>query len=392
MSKTRIGSLGKIKMAQSNNTGITTMMSLAASSASTKAAETAMPKVKVGLFLDRGCFGNGTLRWARLLANSPQLELTLLDGKDIRYMNLSELQVLVFPGGGGSWQIDSMGPAGFDRVRKFVDDGGGYLGICAGSYNAMNRPGRFKFLPYDFIDDANGRLADLLVEVTDDGSKLLGLKVGRRIVCYDGGNVMRPTAPTGKGDSRILVTFKSCVSEHGRAPYNFMDTPAVVFGQYGKGKVVACSFHPELYESTNCIAMGCIHALTGVQPVVQYPKKDVRPLRVGFLSAACVGPKPARELLELDKISALDVDIFSIHEINDGRLRHYDMVVMPDGHEPSYKDMMDREFNKNQLQDFLERGGRIVAAGNGGKYLPEHDNIQVLPAGESLVNACLSLK
>ena len=68
------------------------------------------------------------------------------------------------------------------------------------------------------------------------------------------------------------------------------------------------------------------------------------------------------------------------------------MVVMPDGHEPSYKDMMDREFNKNQLQDFLERGGRIVAAGNGGKFLPEHDNIQVLPAGESLVNACLSLK
>ena len=46
-------------------------------------------KVKVGLFLDKGCFGNGTLLWARLLANSPQLELTLLDGQDVRYGKLS---------------------------------------------------------------------------------------------------------------------------------------------------------------------------------------------------------------------------------------------------------------------------------------------------------------
>ena len=373
-------------MVQSMNIAITAMMSLAASSASAKAAEVAASKVKVGLFLDKGCFGNGTLMWARLLANSPQLELTLLDGQDVRYGKLSEVQLLVCPGGGGSRQIDSMGPIGFERVKKFVDDGGGYLGVCAGSYNAMNRPNRFAFLPYDYVDDANGRLADLLVEVTDAGSKLLGLKAGRRIVCYDGGNVMRPTEPTGKGDSQILITFKSCVSEHGRAPYNFMDTPAVVFGQYGKGKVVACSFHPELYESTHCIAMGCIHALTGIQPVVQYPKKDIRPLRVGFLSEACVGPQPACELLELDKKTNLDIEIFSTHEINIGHLRHFDMVVMPDGNEASYKDMMDREFNKNQFNDFLERGGRLVAANSVGKYLPQHDNIQILPAGELLMN------
>ena len=212
------------------------------------------------------------------------------------------------------------------------------------------------------------------------------------IVDYDGGNVMRPTAPTGKGDSQVLVVFKSCVSEHGRAPYNFMDTPAVVFGQYGKGKVVASSFHPELYESTYNIAMGYVHALTNIKTVLEFPKKDKHPLRVGFLTLACVGPRSVREFLELDKESALDVDIFSIHEINDGRLRHYDVVVMPDGEEASYKDMMEREFNKKQLQYFFEQGGRIVASGNGGKYLPQQDNITILPVGESFVNACISFK
>ena len=379
-------------MTQSMNSGIMSMMSLAAATASTKATEAVTPKVKVGLFLDKGCFGNGPFCWARILNNSPQLELSLLDGKDIQYGKLDDLQLLVCPGGGGSRQIDSMGPIGFDRVQKFVEDGGCYLGICAGSYNAMNRPGRFKFLPYDYIDNANGRQGDLLVEIINDGAKLLDLKAGRYIVDYDGGNVMRPTAPTGKGDSQVLVVFKSCVSEHGRAPYNFMDTPAVVFGQYGKGKVVASSFHPELYESTYNIAMGYIHALTNIKTVLEFPKKDKHPLRVGFLTLACVGPRSVREFLELDKESALDVDIFSIHEINDGRLRHYDVVVMPDGEEASYKDMMEREFNKKQLQYFFEQGGCIIASGNGGKYLPLQDNIIILPAGESFVNACISFK
>ena len=91
-------------------------------------------------------------------------------------------------------------------------------------------------------------------------------------------------------------------------------------------------------------------------------------------------------LLELDKKSNLDIEIFSTPAINIGRLRHYDMVVMPDGNESSYKDMMDREFNKNQFHDFLDRGGRIVAANSVGKYLPQHENIQILPAGELLMN------
>ena len=86
---------------------ITAMMMLT-SCATTKVVEETTqpaydgPKVKVGLFLDKGCFGNGTLLWTRLLANSPQLELTLLDGQDVRYGKLSDLQLLVCPGGGGS--------------------------------------------------------------------------------------------------------------------------------------------------------------------------------------------------------------------------------------------------------------------------------------------------
>ena len=92
-------------------------------------------------------------------------------------------------------------------------------------------------------------------------------------------------------------------------------------------------------------------------------------------------------MLSLDDEPAFDVDIFTLHEINEGRLRHYDVVVMPDGDESSYKALMNRNFCKEQFQIFLDTGGRIVASGNGGKYLPQHANIQVLPVGEPFAKA-----
>ena len=157
--------------------------------------------------------------------------------------------------------------------------------------------------------------------------------------------------------------------------------------QYGKGKVLVSSCHPESYESTHDIALGYVLAVTGVKPVPFYPAKISRPLRVGWFSLACRGTRAAHELLALDNEAAFDVEIFNLHEINDGRLRHYDVVVLPDGLDLSYKNFMKNEFQKKQILDFLERGGHIVASGNGGKYLPEHPNVQILPVGEPFAKA-----
>ena len=345
------------------------------------------PKVKVGLFLDRGCRGNGALQWARLLAHCPQLDLMLLDAKDIRNGKLDGLQLLVCPGGGSARQIAAMEPDGVARVKQFIEDGGSYLGICAGSYNAMNREGRLALLPFDYNYAAAGKLADLAIEFNEEGAKLLGIKPGRHIARYNGGNVMKPTEPTDKmSDAQVLAVFKSSVSNYDRKPYNFMDTPAAVFGHYGKGKVIITSFHPESYESTHDIALGCVYAATGIKPIPVYPQKVNRPLRVGWMSLACVGTRAAHEMLSLDKESAFDVDIFTLHEINEGRLRHYDVIVMTNGDEISYKNLMNNDYQKKQLLDYLERGGRVIASGNGGKYLPEHPNIQVLPIGEPFAN------
>ncbi|MFM9148181.1 MAG: BPL-N domain-containing protein [Verrucomicrobiota bacterium] len=39
----------------------------------------------------------------------------------------------MFTGGSGSAEAEGLGVAGREEVRKFVREGGGYVGICAGA-------------------------------------------------------------------------------------------------------------------------------------------------------------------------------------------------------------------------------------------------------------------
>ena len=48
------------------------------------AASYAADKVKVGMYVGFGVRGGGVMGWAKLLSNSPQVELILLDVADIR--------------------------------------------------------------------------------------------------------------------------------------------------------------------------------------------------------------------------------------------------------------------------------------------------------------------
>ncbi len=61
-----------------------------------------------------------------------------LKGADIRAGKLAEYDVVIHPGGSGSKQAKGLEEAGREQVRAFVEAGGGYLGICAGSYLASN--------------------------------------------------------------------------------------------------------------------------------------------------------------------------------------------------------------------------------------------------------------
>ena len=342
-------------------------------------------RAKVGLFLDEGCRGNGVLCWARLIERSPELELVLLTGQDIREGKLKGLNLLVCPGGGSARQIQAMQKSGAAAVKQFIADGGSYLGACAGCYSTTNREGRLRLLPYDYIDSAAGGYAALTIEVTGQGAKRLGIKPGRYTVRYHGGPVLRPTSATGKGEGEVLALYKSSAGKANRAPYNFLNTPAAVCGTYGKGKVIATSFHPESWEATHGIALGCIYAVTGIQPVPVYPPKSLRPVRVGYCTrGAAVNPRAVREMLALDRNPKLDVQFFSTQEVYEGILNHLDAVILSDGVRESYQKMMEDPVWRAGIRNFLDRGGLILASGNGADFLRGHANLKILKVDEDM--------
>ena len=64
--------------------------------------------------------------------------VTRITADEIRTGKLSDVDVLVHPGGSGSKQGRALGANGQKAVADFVRNGGGYLGVCAGAYLATN--------------------------------------------------------------------------------------------------------------------------------------------------------------------------------------------------------------------------------------------------------------
>ena len=139
-----------------------------------KTAPAPEKKLKAAFYVDEGSRSNGVFYWARLLSYSPGIEMTPMDGKDLREGKLEGFDLLVIPGGSSARQYRSMGEAGAEAVRKFVKEGGSYVGICAGFHCALNRKERIGLLPFEYLAGAGGAQAVLPVEISPRGGEILG--------------------------------------------------------------------------------------------------------------------------------------------------------------------------------------------------------------------------
>lgn len=335
-------------------------------------------KLRAGLYVDAGSRGSGVLHWARLLADSPQVELTLLEGADLRGGKLDGLDLLVMPGGASASQCRTMGEAGMAAVRRFVARGGAYVGTCAGLHTSLNKPNRLGLLAFTRLDGASGAEAPLSVKFTPEGAVRFGIAPGSYLVRYSHGPIIAPAAQPGEGRSEVVAAYSSSITPLGRDNRSFFGFPAAVYGEYGKGRIAVTSFHPESYASTRCIALGMIYATTGVKPVPVIPRKEFRPLRVGYWSRAIIGRRCVAEVLELDRRAELDVRFIDGMDFDAGALRHLDVMVFAGGLEARYKkDMIPRR--AAAVAEFMRRGGRVVVNGVSAKFVPEHPNRLALP-------------
>ena len=183
------------------------------------------------------------------LAQRAGLTFTRIGPEDIEGGALAQFDVTVFSGGSGSAQASSLRKAGREAVRAFVEQGGGYVGICAGAYLATSRfTWGLRILDAKTAPKWRRGKSMLRIELTDRGREILGADLfrnGLAYVLYQNGPVYSPGEVADLPDYEPLAFFRTEVAENETPPGAMTGTPAIAAGRCGKGRVLCFSPHPE---------------------------------------------------------------------------------------------------------------------------------------------------
>ena len=188
----------------------------------------------------------------RFEARLPGCRIERLGPEDIQAGCLDAFDAVIFPGGSGSGQAAAIGVPGREKVRAFVDEGGGYIGVCAGSYLALdNYTWGLRLVPMDSHDRKHWRRgnASLKIELTTEGMETFLESESEREIAFRQGPLMQPSdEPDNNATVDVLAWFRTGVGINGADPATMVDTPAIVRVEFGKGRVLLFSPHPELTE------------------------------------------------------------------------------------------------------------------------------------------------
>ena len=191
---------------------------------------------------------------------------------DIRDGVLGQFDMVIFPGGSGSKQAAALEEEGREVVKQFVEAGGGYVGICAGAFLAASNYswslGISNHKTFCETIDVSGigrksmwfrgGSAPVTMELTDEGRKILGDFEGVFEVRYQNGPIMSPMGREGLGNFRSLSHFRSEVSKYKPQEGTMVNTPAVIVGEYGNGRVLCISPHPESTDALNRLVQNAV--------------------------------------------------------------------------------------------------------------------------------------
>lgn len=205
-------------------------------------------KQVVALYSDRGTWNESVIA----LKNMFQWANHTVQLIDARYINervFDDFSIMCFPGGDMYQYSQDITSTGKEKIRNFILDGGGYLGICGGAYFASDKVvWRGTELPMKplrlFQGTAKGPSNDIIHYPDYTMCKV---------------NIVNTTHQITKGYSDaewmlyywgpvLLLEKDADVIILGN--YDKIDQPAIIAFDYGYGKAFLIGTHPEIDENT----------------------------------------------------------------------------------------------------------------------------------------------
>lgn len=207
-------------------------------------------RVSVGVYCDVGT-GPSSQNLLKALQKFEDVSVRKIMADDIRAGRLADVGVLIHPGGSGGGQGRHLREDGREMIRSFIRDGGGFIGICAGAYLASaDYPWSLNVLDARVLDRKHWARGKGIVQITltDTGREMLKSEKPQLEIYYAQGPLLAPRDHPDIDDYEIIATFRTEIAKNG-APMGVMKgTTAIARGQYGRGRVVCFSPHPELTE------------------------------------------------------------------------------------------------------------------------------------------------
>ena len=344
-------------------------------------------KTKVAMMVGPGAVG-AAFNWMQVLSFCPQMEVKFVDGRMIREGALEGCDVYVCPGGYDRQIYRDIGREGAEVIREFIRRGGCYLGTCAGAIFTLNDAKGYGLSPWK-QDPTNSNFAhghaQIVMSITKRGSELMGVPASNRFVWYWNGPLMIP-APIEGMKSEVLATYHGDILMNTTNLLRQAGYPAMVSVEFGKGKMVVSSCHPEITPRTHDIVAGAFKYLTGRDCEFRLPQRQHGGLEVGIYTGQLRGVKTAETLMKISTLPGVNAKAVSTWGIRDGALGGVDVVVFPDG--APCKNMVGEV--KSHFQDFEANGGRCIAWGTGVEACAGLD-IEDVRSGEGAIARILEL-
>jgi type 1 glutamine amidotransferase len=206
-----------------------------------------MSPVKVAIYQGPGAPESSAQNVSKVVKLIPGATAQIINAEEVASLDLTAFDTVVFPGGSASQQAKAIGDAGRAKLKDYVKNGGGYVGICAGAYLACtNFEWSLGILNARTVSSKWMRGSGYVdLEVAHDGRPILG-DVGEVFkVRYNNGPIIKPSAQADLPSYRALSFFRTEVAKNGTPVGVMVDSPAQAVSTYGKGRVFISSPHPE---------------------------------------------------------------------------------------------------------------------------------------------------
>jgi len=213
----------------------------------------------VALYDDEGGSDRGVSNLTKVFDAASDIAVAHLSADDIRPEVLAQFDVVVFGGGSGSKEAATIGKEGADAVQRFVREGGGYIGVCAGAFLcSAHYPWSLNLIDTQVLTGKReveglgtksmwyrGGFSSQKMQLTERGRELFPGISENIDVRYQNGPIVSPKLSPDLKRYTVLAWFRSEKVLYPPQEGTMINTPAIVSGEFGKGRVISISPHPE---------------------------------------------------------------------------------------------------------------------------------------------------